>query len=386
MADKLTPVLTGFAASLRAAGLPVGTGEVLAQVEALTLLDPADLDDMYWSGRITLVHRHHHLRIYDDVFRQFFLGAGGRAAPAPLAVPAPTAVAGSAVIPATDPERRSPSTDSPASLGLSASAMEVLRSKSFAACTPDELSALRAITVIPPVRRTRRYARAPSGTRLDVRRLLRESLRTGGEPGSLRWRRRRVRPRPLVFLLDISGSMADYSRALLQFAWRMPAGTEVFCFGTRLTRVSAALARRGVDDAISSAARTAFDWDAGTRIGGSLASFVRLWARRGLCRRGIVVICSDGLDRGSPAELAASIADLRRLCFRIVWVSPHLPGAGRPASPAGRPAGAPAGALPGSTGELPVGLTAALPSIDLLTGGASLRDLERLAALLADLR
>jgi uncharacterized protein with von Willebrand factor type A (vWA) domain len=375
MADKLTPVLTGFAASLRAAGLPVGTGEVLAQVEALTLLDPSDLDDMYWSGRITLVHRHDHLRIYDDVFRQFFLGVEGRAAPAPLAVATPSAVAGSAAIPA-DPERRSPSTDSPACLGLSASAMEVLRSKSFAACTPDELSALRAITVIPPVRRTRRYARAPSGTRLDVRRLLRESLRTGGEPGSPRWRRRRVRPRPLVFLLDISGSMADYSRALLQFAWRMPLGTEVFCFGTRLTRISAALAGRGVDDAISSAARTAFDWDAGTRIGGSLASFVRLWARRGLCRRGIVVICSDGLDRGSPAELAASIADLRRLCFRIVWVSPHLPGGASRHSGRG----------PSSIGELPVGLTAALPSIDLLTGGASLRDLERLATLLADLR
>jgi uncharacterized protein len=369
MADKLTPVLTGFAASLRAAGLPVGTGEVLAQVSALALLDPADLDDMYWSGRITLVHRRDHIRIYDDVFRRYFLGADERAAP--LAVPTLAAVAGSAVIPTTDPGRRSPSDSSPASLGQSASAMEVLRAKSFAACTPEELESLRAISLVPPMRKTRRYDRAPSGTRLDVRRLLRESLRTGGEPGSLRWRRRRVRPRPLVFLLDISGSMADYSRALLQFAWLMPAGTEVFCFGTRLTRISAALAHRGVDDAISSAARTAFDWDAGTRIGGSLASFVRLWARRGLCRRGIVVICSDGLDRGSPAELAASIADLRRVCFRIVWVSPHLPSGRTPAV---------------SAGELPVGLTAALPSIDLLTGGASLRDLERLATLLADLR
>jgi uncharacterized protein len=363
VADKLTPVLAGFAASLRAAGLPVGTGEVLAQVAALTLLDPGDLDDMYWSGRVTLVHRRDDIPLYDDVFRRFFLAAPQEAEPA---VPALPAVAGSAVIPATGPQRRAPSPDSTTALGLSASAAEVLRAKNFAACSPEELAALRRISLDPPSRKTRRYTRAASGTRLDVRRILRESLRTGGEPLSPRWRRRRVRPRPLVLLLDISGSMADYSRTLLQFAWRMPAGTEVFCFGTRLTRISAALARRGVDDAIAEAARTAFDWDAGTRIGGCLSSFVQQWARRGLCRRGIVVICSDGLDRGSPAELATSIAALRRLCYRIVWVSPHITGR--------------------APGELPVGLTAARPHIDVLTGGATLRDLERLGTLLPGLR
>jgi uncharacterized protein len=355
VAGELTDVLTAFAARLRAAGLPVGTGEVLAQAAALTLLDPADLDDMYWSGRITYVHRHHDIPTYDDVFRRFFLDF-----PEPRAVPALPAVAGSAVI--FGPERRSPSTSSPASLGFSASAVEALRAKSFAACTPEELAALRRISLTPPARKTRRYVRARSGTRLDVRRILRESARTGGAPGPPRWRRRRVRPRPLVLLLDISGSMADYSRTLLQFAWRMPAGTEVFCFGTRLTRITQALAGRPADAALAEAARTAFDWDAGTRIGGSLASFVRLWARPGRCRRGIVVICSDGLDRGSPAELASSIADLRRLCFRIVWVTPHV------------------GAAP------PVGLTVARPHIDLLAGGASLRDLERVATLLAELR
>jgi uncharacterized protein len=376
VADKLTPVLAGFAASLRAAGLPVGTGEVLAQVAALTLLDPGDLDDMYWSGRVTLVHRRDDIPLYDDVFRRFFLAAPQEAEPA---VPALPTVAGSAVIPATGPQRRAPSPDSTTALGLSASAAEVLRAKNFAACTPEELAALRRISLDPPSRKTRRYTRAASGTRLDVRRILRESLRTGGEPLSPRWRRRRVRPRPLVLLLDISGSMADYSRTLLQFAWRMPAGTEVFCFGTRLTRISAALARRGVDDAIAEAARTAFDWDAGTRIGGCLSSFVQQWARRGLCRRGIVVICSDGLDRGSPAELATSIAALRRLCYRIVWVSPHITGRAPGELPVGLTAARP-------TGDLPVGLTAARPHIDVLTGGATLRDLERLGTLLLGLR
>jgi uncharacterized protein with von Willebrand factor type A (vWA) domain len=190
-----------------------------------------------------------------------------------------------------DAERRDPSPGDPAALGWSASDAEVLREKSFATCSAEELAALRAIMarlrLSPPRRRTRRYERGPRGTRPDVRRVIRESMCTGGELGP---------PRPVVFLLDISGSMADYSRALLQFAyfaWSALERTEVFCFGTRLTRITPALAGRDPDGAIAEAARTAFDWDAGTRIGASLDSFVRSWARRG----GIVVICSDGLDR-----------------------------------------------------------------------------------------
>ncbi len=128
-----------------------------------------------------------------------------------------------------------------------------------------------------------------------------------GEPARLYWRRRKVRLRPLILILDVSGSMADYSRSLLQFAHsaaRSAGRVEVFCFGTRLTRVTGAMECRRPDEALERAARAAFDWDGGTRIGDSLDAFVRGWARRGLCRGGIVVICSDGLDRGDPAVLA----------------------------------------------------------------------------------
>ncbi len=366
MAGELTDVVTAFAARLRAAGVAAGSGDVVTWYAALALLDPTDLPDMYWSGRCALVHRRDDIPTYDDVFRRFFLGMGGPAAASP--VPAAPASAATLIIP--DAERRDRSPGNPASLGWSASGAEVLREKSFAACSAEELAALRAIMarlrLTPPRRRTRRYERGPSGTRPDVRRVIRESMRTGGELGPPRWRRRRVRPRPVVFLLDISGSMADYSRALLQFAYSAHSGlarTEVFCFGTRLTRITPALAGRDPDAAIAAAARTAFDWDAGTRIGASLDSFVRSWARRGVCRGGIAVICSDGLDRGSPQSLAIAIAALRRLCFRLIWVSPH--------------AGAAA---------LPVGLTVARPHIDLLVPGRDLRDLTRLATVLAGLR
>jgi uncharacterized protein with von Willebrand factor type A (vWA) domain len=363
----VTGLLTAFAAELRAAGLAAGSGEVTAFCAALALLDPGDLADMYWSGRSTLVHRRDDIHVYDDVFRRFFLGAA-RGGENPLMVPAVTTADGTLVIP--DTKRTGQLASDEAQLGWMASDAEVLRRKAFASCTPEELARLRRIMarmrLAPPRRRTRRYTRAPSGSRPDVRRMIRESMRMGGEPGPLRWRRRRVRPRPLILILDISGSMADYSRALLQFAYctrSAAAHAQVFCFGTRLTRVTDTLTGRNVDAALDRAAATAFDWDAGTRIGTSLEEFVRTWARRGMCRGGIVVICSDGLDRGDPETLAVAVQRLRRLCFRIVWVSPH--------------AGA---AFP------PLGITAATPHIDALVPGHDLRSMEKLAVTLSALR
>ena len=366
MADPVTQLLTAFAGRLRAAGLAVGSGEVLAHCAALAELDPADLDDVYWSGRCSLVHRHDDIATYDGVFRQFFLGS----TPIPTAptLPAVPCTAASLTIP--DTKRAGADASEETQLGWTASDAEVLRRKSFGACDPEELAAMRRIMarmrLVPPRRTTRRYARASSGTHPDVRRVVRESMRMGGEPGPLRWRRRRVRPRPLVLILDISGSMADYSRVLLQFAYSARSAVssvEVFCFGTRLTRVTEGLAGRDVDGALERAALTAFDWDAGTRIGSSLEEFVRTWARRGRCRRGIVVICSDGLDRGDPGTLADAVERLSRLCYRIIWVSPHADAAAPP-----------------------VGLTAARPHIDLLLPGQDLRGLEKLAALLPALR
>jgi uncharacterized protein with von Willebrand factor type A (vWA) domain len=368
----LVTVLADFCHELRAAALPVGSGDVLTYCAAMSTLDPSDLLDLYWAGRATLVTRPESIAVYDEVFRRFFLGNGDPIREL-LTLKAQVSAETQAVlvIPATEPEGDGQREE--AALGLMASNAEALRHKSFASCTPEELAALRRIMtrirLTPPRRRTRRTVAARSGRCPDLRRTVRESLRTHGEPGELFWRRRRVALRPLILILDVSGSMADYSRNLLQFAYsakRAAAKVEVFCFGTRLSRVTRALDHRRPDDALELAARAVFDWEGGTRIGDSLDSFVRDWGRRGLCRGGIVVICSDGLDRGDPSILAAAMERLSRLSYRVVWMNPHK-GDNRDFRP--------------ST----LGMMVAAPHIDLMLSGHDLSSLEELAALLPKL-
>ena len=365
-------VLVDFARALRAAGLAVGSGEILTYCAAMTSLDPSDLLDLYWAGRSTLVTRHEQIGIYDEVFRSFFLDAGDPVREV-LTLRAHTGTATQAVlqVPATDPA--ADGNEEQAVLGLMASDVDTLRHKSFAACTPEELAALRRIMarirLTPPRRRSRRTVTGNAGRVPDLRRTVRASLRTGGEPAELFWRQRKVRLRPLILILDISGSMADYSRSLLQFAHtakRAAAKVEVFCFGTRLTRITGELANRSPDQALAEAARTVCDWEGGTRIGASLDTFVRDYGRRGLARGGIVVICSDGLDRGDPAVLAATMERLSRLCHRLVWMNPH-----RGDNPDFRP----------ST----LGMMVAAEHVDLVLSGHDLSSLEELAALLPKL-
>ncbi len=288
--EPFTGLLVRFAGELRAAGLAVGSGDVLVYCSALSQLDPSDLVDLYWAGRTTLVNRHDDIARYDEVFRRFFLGAEGPDEELALMLRASAQAQGALAIPSTEPGDSGEEDD--AVLGWMASDVEALKHKSFTACTPEELAALRRIMarirLTPPRRRTRRSTAARSGTRPDPRRTVRESMRMHGEPARLYWRRRKVRLRPLVLILDISGSMADYSRSLLQFAHsalrstgRSAGRVEVFCFGTRLTRVTGAMECRRPDEALERAARAAFDWDGGTRIGDSLDAFVRGWARRG---------------------------------------------------------------------------------------------------------
>ena len=369
--DGLTGLLVSFAGELRAAGLAVGSGDVLLYCSALSLLNPADLVDLYWAGRATLVNRHDDMATYDAVFRRFFLAEAQPEDPLRLMLRASAQSQGALAIPSTEPGDDDREDD--AILGWMASDVEALKHKAFTACTPEELAALRRIMarirLTPPRRRTRRTAAARTGTRPDPRRTVRESMRMHGEPARLYWRRRKVRPRPLILILDISGSMADYSRSLLQFAHsakRSAARVEVFCFGTRLTRVTGAMDCRRPDEALERAAQAAFDWDGGTRIGDSLDAFVRDWARRGLCRGGIVVICSDGLDRGDPAVLAAAMERLGRLSHRLVWLNPHK-GDDEDFRP--------------ST----LGMMVAAPHIDLLLSGHDLASLEKLAAILPGL-
>jgi uncharacterized protein len=365
-------VLVDFARELRAAHLAVGSGEVLAYCTAMTSLDPSDLLDLYWAGRATLVARHDQIEVYDEVFRRFFLDASDPVREL-LTIKASSSAETEAVltVPATDPGEDG--REEQAVLGLMASDVDTLRHKSFAACTPDELAALRRIMarikLTPPRRRTRRTVAGPAGRAPDLRRTIRASLRAYGEPAELYWRQRKVRLRPLILILDISGSMADYSRSLLQFAHtakHAAARVEVFCFGTRLTRITGALAHRSPDQALAEAAIQVCDWEGGTRIGTSLDTFVRDYGRRGLARGGIVVICSDGLDRGDPAVLASAMERLSRLCHRLVWMNPHK--------------GDNADFRPST-----LGMMVAAEHVDLVLSGHDLSSLEELATLLPKL-
>ncbi len=375
MPDPFASVLLGFARELRGAGPRVGTGDVLSYLAALGPLDPTDLVDLYWAGHATLLSRHEDEAVYDRVFREYFLGEDG-AARGQLTVTAESVAEAEATLvqPGTEP---GPEQDEerPA-LGWMASDMDALKHRSFPACTPEELAALRRIMsrmrLLPPRRRTRRTRPSPAGREPDLRATIRATMRMHGEPpGQLYFRRRKTRLRPLILVLDVSGSMAAYSRHLLQFAHtarHAGAGTaggrvEVFCFGSRLTRITRELAHQRVDAALAEAARTVADWDGGTRIGRSIDELVRTWGRGGLCRGGVVVICSDGLDRGDPAVLALAMERLARLCHRIVWLNPH-----KGDNPDFRP----------ST----LGMMVAAPYVDVLLSGHDLASLEELAATL----
>ncbi|GAA2560887.1 vWA domain-containing protein [Pseudonocardia hydrocarbonoxydans] len=364
-------VLVGFGRALRARGIAVGAGDVETFCAAMVPLDPTDLDDLYWAGRTTLVTRRDDLAVYDEVFRAYFLGEDTAGPPRPR--PRTAVAAGVLEVPAVDPPPSAADPGDETRLGLVASDAEALRHRSFAACTPDELRALRRIMaqmrLTPPRRRTRRTQRATRGRVPDLRRTVRDSLRLHGEPVPLRRKRRRVKPRPLVLILDVSGSMADYSRALLQFAHsarHSARRVEVFCFGTRLTRITVALQRRSPDEALARAAALVVDWEGGTRIGASIEEFVRGRGRRGGCRGAVVVICSDGLDRGDPDTLATAMERLTRQCHRVVWMNPH-----RGDDPGYRP--------------LTTGMMVAQPHVDLLLSGHDLSSLAELAVLLPEL-
>ena len=328
---EFVDILIEFGDELRDAGIAVGTGDAMTYVEAVSLLNPADLGDVYWAGRGTLVSRRDLIPTYDRVFKSFFLDVETQGdSELKAMMRATTSTAATLEVPSPDPGEGEESNEEEAQLGYMASGAQVWRNKAFAACTDQELATIRRIVsdikLTPPRRRTRRTITAKNGPRLDPRRIARETMRSHGDPTRLFRQKRRLRIRPLVFILDVSGSMSDYSRNLLQFAYsarRAADKVEVFCFGTRLTRITRSLDRRKPDDALNLAATAVFDWDGGTRIGQSLDQFIKRWGRRGLSRGSIVVICSDGLDRGDPALLESAMEKLSRLSHRIVWMNPH---------------------------------------------------------------
>lgn len=368
-------VLIEFGDELRSAGIVVGTNDAMTYVEAVSMINPADLVDVYWAGRGTLVNRKDQIPVYNRIFQKFFLDVEAAAeSELKTMMRATTALSATLEVPSPDPGQGEESKEEEAQLGYMASGAQVWRNKAFAACTDQELATIRRIVsdirLTPPRRRTRRTLSSKNGPRFDPRRMALETMRSHGDPIKLFKQQRRLRIRPLVFILDVSGSMSDYSRNLLQFAYsarRAADKVEVFCFGTRLTRITKSLDRRKPDDALNLAAAAVFDWDGGTRIGESLNQFIKHWGRRGLSRGSIVVICSDGLDRGDPALLESSMEKLSRLCHRIVWMNPHK--------------GDEANFKPNS-----LGMMVADPFIDEIFSGHNLASLEQFAENLRQLR
>jgi hypothetical protein len=382
MADPTAP-LVAFGRDLRARGLPVGTNRILTFVRAVGVLGIAERDDLYWAGRVSLVASRADLDGYDLAFDDWYRSLGDRP-PRSVELPVPSVpeppefgddgdlVAEAGVTAgswraAADDEDPEPGEES--AIRIVASTVEVLRSKSFADLTDDERRRvsrmIHDLTVRAPVERTRRTRPSPKGSAFDIRRTLRRSLRTQGEPFDRSFRARRSRTRPLVLILDISGSMAPYARALLQFGFAaMAAGrrVEVFCFGTRLTRVTRTLRTKDPDRAMHEVGALVADWEGGTRIGESLKALLDGWSQRAALRGAIVVLCSDGLERGDPALLRAQMARLRRLAHRVIWANP----------------------LKGSPRYEPLarGMAAALPSVDVFLSGHNLESLETLAAAL----
>jgi hypothetical protein len=391
MADRplgpLAPLIR-FGRDLRARGLPVGTGRILTFVRAVAALGLADRSSLYWAGRVSMVARREDLAAYDVAFEDWYRslrktedlrieldlpslareGIGGAEDLGALGVGAGPSADDRLAL--DDEENDVPSRGEEASIGITPSGVEVLRSKSFADLSHDEREEvgrlIRALTISLPQQRMRRTRPSATGDRFDVRRTLRRSLRTRGEPFERSWRDRRVRGRPLVLILDVSGSMSPYARALVQFGYAaMAAGrrVEVFCFGTRLTRVTRTLRTKDPDRALHGIGRTVADWEGGTRIGESLKALLDGWAQRAALRGAVVVLWSDGLERGDPELLRTQMERLGRLAHRVVWVNP----------------------LKGSPRYEPLarGMAAALPSVDVFLSGHNLQSLSELSRTLA---
>ncbi len=309
--------LVAFGRALREEGLQVGTGQINDFCEAAALVPP---EDLYWAGRGTLVAKRDDVPVYDRVFNAFF----GDVMPVPVETPQSPVMVRAAS--SQEAEQGTEGEQDVEPELLLASEIEILKEKSFARCTPEELEQLAElmarVKLAVPMRRSRRRKRAKSGTP-DLRQTIRRSFRTGGEPIERYYKERRRRRRRLVLFLDVSGSMASYSRALLVFAHaalRADPRWEAYCFGTRLTRLTRVLKTSDPDKALEEATDEVFDWDGGTRIGESLNRF--LMTQPEIARGSVVIICSDGLEVGDPSLLAQQMARLHRLAYRVIWLNP----------------------------------------------------------------
>ncbi len=333
-------VVARFGAALRDAGLPVGPDRCERFARAITIAEPRTTRQLRWCARATLAADPAQVELLDRVFDAVFGGlvdpADQRGDPEAPRRPGPStrAPARSASSPGADsgsPQAGSGHADAAADIEVPtvASAAERLAEREFAELSPAELlllaDVMRRLTLATPPRRSRRTRRVPHGDRVDLRATLRQARRTGGDPVRLARHRPRQKPRRLVALCDISGSMEPYARAMLQLLYCVAGGSraEVFTFATQLTRLTRTVARTTPALALERAGRAAPDWSGGTRIGAALKQFNDEYGRRGLARGAVVLVISDGWETGDASLLGREMARLARVAYRIVWVNPR---------------------------------------------------------------
>jgi uncharacterized protein with von Willebrand factor type A (vWA) domain len=329
--------VVAFARALRAAGLPIGPGAVIDALEAMRLIDIGNRADLFTTLEAIFVKRHEHALVFAQAFDLFFRRAEGTehmldSVPLPPEAQKPPPPAARRVQEAFAQGRNSEAPEiEEKNVQLSVSDREVLQRKDFAQMSAEEIAEVgRAIAQLklPQAElRTRRFRPDARGERIDLRRTLRGSLRTGGEIVKFQRLGRIERPAPIVALLDISGSMADYTRLFLQFLHAITDARKrvsVFLFGTRLTNVSRALRSRDPDEALAACSAGVEDWAGGTRIASSLHQFNKLWGRRVLGQGAIVLLISDGLEREADSRLEFEMDRLHRSCRRLIWLNPLL--------------------------------------------------------------
>ena len=362
--------LVGFVDLLRRAGLAVPLGSTLDFGRALAEIGISTRSGVYWAGRATLVRRPEDVGTYDEAFERHWMSAaaGSVAVAEQSTITLLLDVPEDAAVPDVDDGASDGDGDH---ISVRWSRTEVLASRDFADCTADELAELHdlmgGLRLFGATRRCRRLRPALHRGRPDLRRTVRAALRTGGEPIHRAFSEPGVRPRRLVLLLDVSGSMEPYARALIRFLHAAMVGrrdVEAFALGTRLTRLTRELSTRDPDAALARAAVAVTDWSGGTRLGDGLRVFNDKWGVPGMARGATVVILSDGWDRGEPSVMEEQMGRLHRVAHQVVWVNP----------------------LKASPGYAPIarGMAAALPHVDQFVEGHSLDSLRSLVAVLAD--
>lgn len=329
-----------FGRLLRAVDIGVTPNQMLTFVSALEMIDLERREDVKEAARAIFVNRLEDRSLFDEAFDLFWRarqeGDLPRVSLGDLLQKSPNAQEQYRLVARNEEDVTTAASDEPElDRVYTYSESEALTRKDFASMSEYELAQVKAMiqdmSWEPDLRRTRRRQPSSRGELLDLRRSFRRNLRYGGEPLQLSHRRRKWRPRPMVAICDISGSMERYSRVLLQFLYALSSRldrVEAFLFSTRLTRITRHLAFRDIDAAVERSAAAVVDWSGGTRIGEAIATFNQSWARRLLGQGAIVLIISDGWDRGDPAQLAQEMDRLQRSCYRLMWLNPLLGSAG----------------------------------------------------------